>query len=155
MNLPLQFLIRFSAKIIRPNCEKCWNPPQHVENHCSSGGVRAIGLCYGCGSISIVWFSRIRWTFRYARSQMSAVPPSASVPRLSKTALYFAQFHNRFMAFLNLPLQFPIHFFIKDNQGKFCPHYNGGKCLTQALASIFFATLENRLWQKNEPGESP
>ncbi len=54
--------------------------PQRVENHCTPGRVRAIGRCYGCGPIRIVWFSKIRWTFRYARSQMSAVPPSASVP---------------------------------------------------------------------------
>ena len=80
LNPLLQFSIHFSSKIIRQNCEKCRNLLLRVENHCTPGGVRAIGRCYGCGSISIVWFNKIRWIFCYARSQMSAVPPSASVP---------------------------------------------------------------------------
>ena len=80
LNPLLQFSILFSSKIIRQNCEKCRNLLLRVENRCTPGRVRAIGRCYGCGSIRIVWFSKIRWTFRYARSQMSAVPPSASVP---------------------------------------------------------------------------
>ncbi len=28
-------------------CEKCLNPLQRIENHCTSGRVRAIGRCYG------------------------------------------------------------------------------------------------------------